>query len=362
MKRLFSLFFALLTLSIGAWAQNNQWIGIGTGTQGSYNAPYNNYYNHSLNQTIYLKDEIGTSAKISQIAYYCSEAEVNGMYCQSIRIYMGHTAKTTFAGNSDYIDASNFTLVFSREGYTIGKATGWEVITLDSEFEYNGTDNLVVCVCKSAEHYAQNIKYRYTSSASSVFYRQSDPNSNYADITDNSSGTISDQKADIRLYITDNQSLPEEQAKAIDEIDLAIVGVTDEDILAIAEKAKQDINAAKTEEAVNSIKTFALTKINALVLIQTARQGIQNEEINKWIDAAFNDILRGGPDATPGIDEIRDKIMTVITSVQIGKEEGKAEGLGEMGTPCDDCPSIEVTKGDKTIKLYNPEKVEFKKE
>ncbi|MCQ2316004.1 MAG: leucine-rich repeat domain-containing protein [Bacteroidales bacterium] len=45
-----------------------------------------------------------------------------------------------------------------------------------------------------------------------------------------------------------------------------------------------------------------------------------------------------------------------------GIEEGKAEALGEMGEPCTNCPSIEVTKGDKTIKLYNPEKVEFKKE
>lgn len=38
------------------------------------------------------------------------------------------------------------------------------------------------------------------------------------------------------------------------------------------------------------------------------------------------------------------------------------EFLGEMGEPCDDCPSIEVTKGDKTVKLYNPESVTFKKE
>ena len=110
------------------------------------------------------------------------------------------------------------------------------------------------------------------------------------------------------------------------------------------------------------IRAIVKAKINALVLIQTARQGIQNEEINKWIDAAFNDILKGGPDATPGIDEIKEKILTVITSVQIGIEEGKAEALGGMGTPCTNCPSIEVTKGDKTIKLYNPEKVEFKKE
>lgn len=43
-------------------------------------------------------------------------------------------------------------------------------------------------------------------------------------------------------------------------------------------------------------------------------------------------------------------------------EDPLKEFLGEMGEPCEDCPSIEVTKGDKTVKLYNPEKVEFKKE
>lgn len=37
--------------------------------------------------------------------------------------------------------------------------------------------------------------------------------------------------------------------------------------------------------------------------------------------------------------------------------------LGEMGTPCEDCPAIEVTdQNGKTIKLYNPKSVTFKKE
>lgn len=38
------------------------------------------------------------------------------------------------------------------------------------------------------------------------------------------------------------------------------------------------------------------------------------------------------------------------------------EFLGEMGEPCTDCPVVEIKKGDKTVRLYNPEKVEFKKE
>ena len=38
---------------------------------------------------------------------------------------------------------------------------------------------------------------------------------------------------------------------------------------------------------------------------------------------------------------------------------GKAAALGSMGEPCDDCPAVNVIKGTKTVKLYNPEKVEF---
>ncbi|MBQ0118398.1 MAG: HTH domain-containing protein [Bacteroidales bacterium] len=153
--------------------------------------------------------------------------------------------------------------------------------------------------------------------------------------------------------------LEDAKAAAIEEIELAIVGVTDTDILGVATTAETQIGEAATEEAINSIKTFALTKINALVLIQTARQGIQNTEINLWIDGAFNDILRGGPTATPGIDEIREKIMTVITSVQIGKEEGQAEVLGAMGTPCTGCTAVEVTDGTTTVTLYNATNVGY---
>ncbi len=35
--------------------------------------------------------------------------------------------------------------------------------------------------------------------------------------------------------------------------------------------------------------------------------------------------------------------------------------FGEMGEPCEDCPAVDVTKGTTTIRLYSPEKVEFRK-
>ncbi len=47
----------------------------------------------------------------------------------------------------------------------------------------------------------------------------------------------------------------------------------------------------------------------------------------------------------------------------VGVEKGKAEAFGEMGEPCDDCPSVEITgQNDKAaIILYNPKRVMFRK-
>ena len=39
----------------------------------------------------------------------------------------------------------------------------------------------------------------------------------------------------------------------------------------------------------------------------------------------------------------------------------KADAFGEMGTECEDCPAVEVKKGNETIILYGPESVTFKK-
>ena len=142
---------------------------------------------------------------------------------------------------------------------------------------------------------------------------------------------------------------------AIAEIDAAIVGVTDETILAIATQYKTDINAAWSEESIAATKTFALAKINALVLIQTARQGIQNTEINSMIDGQVTVIVN----ATT-MEQVTDSKLEAMTIISIF-QNGKAEALGTMGEPCENCPAVEVTKGDNTIILYNPESVTFKK-
>ena len=167
--------------------------------------------------------------------------------------------------------------------------------------------------------------------------------------------------------------LEDAKADAIQEIELAIDGVTDEYIIGLANTAKTEIIKATDEIVINEIKTLAIAKINALVLIQTARQGIQNKEINDMIDDAVNGIK-----STTQVEQIEDKLfnaMTIIGLFLTGKEEGdaigydrgkeegynagRAETLGEMGTPLTSSPAVKVTKGEKVVILYAPEKVEI---
>ena len=161
-----------------------------------------------------------------------------------------------------------------------------------------------------------------------------------------------------KQYVKIEKDLTPVKTAAIDDITEAIKGVSDADILAIATTAITDINNATTEDDINSIKTFALTKINAIAAILSARQGIKNTELNAWIDAAIADIKKGRQDATPTIDDIMDQILYMINLFQDGKAEGKADLLGSMATE-QDGPAVEVIKGEKKVILYSPDKVNF---
>ncbi|MCQ2324379.1 MAG: leucine-rich repeat protein [Paludibacteraceae bacterium] len=169
--------------------------------------------------------------------------------------------------------------------------------------------------------------------------------------------------------------LPNIKTDAIAEINAAIDGVTDEAILAIATTAITNINNATTEAGVNSIKTQALADIDlakykaaAITEITNARQGIQNENLNNWIDGAINDIQKGGPDATPGIDEIKEEVLNLINFFKEGKAEGIEEGKAEAKAALPTDPegttghTVTITKGDKTLILVNPDKVTYGKQ
>ena len=107
-------------------------------------------------------------------------------------------------------------------------------------------------------------------------------------------------------------------------------------------------------------RDLAAEKIAAKQALTEKRGDIASEELDAIVTQYSNQI-----DAQTTINDVqsvRDEGLLALENALKYYTAGKAEAFGEMGEPCEDCPAVEVSKGTTTIKLYNPDKVEFKKE
>ena len=161
---------------------------------------------------------------------------------------------------------------------------------------------------------------------------------------------------------------------AISEIDAAMedVELTDAEKVAIS-VYKGQINSASDFAAVIAAKEAALAIINlhptkaaALAEIQAEMDGetgsaylngLVAEDVNA-INAA-TDVNTISSNKESAINKIKAVIEGFIAGKAEGVEDGKAETLGEMGEEKTNCPAVKVTKGDKVVILYAPEKVEM---
>ena len=154
---------------------------------------------------------------------------------------------------------------------------------------------------------------------------------------------------------------------------IVLVGTSSVRSATTAPKIKELLEQTLAEIALVPVKVAAIGDI------QAAGQGIQNTELNLWIEAAINDILGKGTTDEEEVDRISGEILNAIHFFKdgiaegdaAGYERGKAEGieqgkaeaqtelLGEMGEPCVGCTAVEVKKGDKTVILYAPESVDY---
>ena len=168
-----------------------------------------------------------------------------------------------------------------------------------------------------------------------------------------------------------NDPIPEESVESIavlalakinamKDIDAAIKGVTDEDILAVANQAKKDIVAAATEDSIDSIKEQALARIDAMKYamnaIDAAIEGVTDEDILAVANQAKKDIVVA---ATEDINSIKEQALADLAIPVKYYNSGKDNALGALGTPQTNCPAVKVMKGDKVVILYAPDKVEM---
>ena len=120
-----------------------QVISIGTETEGTTGLPIDPFYMYSYSQEIYLASEINTSGSITQLAFKVApNRELNNS--NEWVVYLAHTSKTAFDDTDDWVALSALTQVYSG---TFVHTPGADVIlTFDTPFDYNGTDNLLIAV------------------------------------------------------------------------------------------------------------------------------------------------------------------------------------------------------------------------
>ncbi|MET3538236.1 T9SS type A sorting domain-containing protein [Chryseobacterium limigenitum] len=166
------LLSCLLMISMTLNAQ----INLGTGSTDVGVAPISTYYGYSYVQQIFTKQEINANAagNITGLKFYLDPAMSIANSSDWV-VYLGQTAKTSFASDSDWIPAGQLTQVFSG---TVTNTNGVVEITFATPFPYNNTSNLVVAAEENSAGYDSNdfdeAMYVYPSAPNSTLYFRDD--------------------------------------------------------------------------------------------------------------------------------------------------------------------------------------------
>ena len=161
--------------------------------------------------------------------------------------------------------------------------------------------------------------------------------------------------------------LPKAKYDAIAEIDNEMEGLS---TLTDAEKQsinsyKAAINNATTEGDVNTNKEKALAIIRLQKAKDDALTAINDEMDGETGSAYLNGLVQENVNAINAATEEntvttnKESAINKIKAVIDIYKAGASEALGDLGTPQTGCPAVKVTKGDKEVILYAPEKVEF---
>lgn len=128
------LVFCLSGMVVG---QNYVEIGDGEITPSAF--PVNAAWYYGWSSMLFLQSDLGSAMTIDRVAFWVNNTPDFLMTNQTI--YMAHTGISSFPDGS-YDDPAGLTQVFS--GSIDWSGPGWFIITLDTPFAYNGTDNLKI--------------------------------------------------------------------------------------------------------------------------------------------------------------------------------------------------------------------------
>ena len=181
---------------------------IGDESRTEYYMPVDNYYKNSYSQQIFLASEIGVAGTIDKISFEYAHTSASTKK-NNVTIYLGHTDKTVFANSTDWIADG---LVKVYEG-SLNCTQGWNEFVLDSVFNYNGLDNLVVVVDDQSNGYdGSSFKFYQTNTAGNMALSWHSDNNTWT----NQSGTLRSYRSTIRFNMC--SSAKDIEVQSIDPI------------------------------------------------------------------------------------------------------------------------------------------------
>ena len=201
-KSLLIMMLLAVFMPWAAMAQSPLTIGEGTSyssTSDGQGSPMGRtYYYKSAAQFIYTASELasmGGAKAITSVAFYHNAYS----FTDDVKIYLAHTTATTVDANNP---ATTATEVYYKTSVTVGGSTaGWQTFEFDSPFNYNGTDNLLVIVCRTkSTGYSSNQAWQYTETTDNKFMCRHADNTAYANIANTSySYTASTKRPNIQI-------------------------------------------------------------------------------------------------------------------------------------------------------------------
>ncbi len=173
---------------------------LGNGNEKSSVLPTHSWYDYSLTQQIYTKEELGDPATFTSIDFY----NTSSVHTRQLDIYMMYTDKSGFSVTSDLAYPTSTYRVF--RGEVTFEADAWTTITLDKPFAYDGESNVVMVIDdNTGSNFGSSYFRTYSANKQAVYI--------YSDNTDfdpaiQSSYYISNYKNQIRIAKSDYPATP----------------------------------------------------------------------------------------------------------------------------------------------------------
>ena len=175
MKRITFLAWMLMTFYGQVFAQ----VQVGTDTSTTSLYPISSCYGYTYSQQIYLASEIDAIGSITELSFYLDAQTSTSDFSDSTdwTIYIGHTMKAAFEDTDDWEALANLSTVYTGT-LSFPEEDNWVTITLDTPFDYNGADNLIVAIDENLTEYDCTMFWHKTDRSDSrgLYYRNDDTN------------------------------------------------------------------------------------------------------------------------------------------------------------------------------------------